>query len=213
MRYRVVILTIIVGAMLSVGARAQSVLLGAHAGVNFSTASADEKLSLSSTRGLILGALLDITVVDPIAFRVGLQYVEEGSEFVVTSSSSTPPGTAPTVYELNYLDLPVNLKMNFGTYSFGVYVFGGTTVGSLLSAHRISSGQSTDISEDINSVNVSLDLGAGLGFEIAPRLSFLADGTFSFGLTDVAKSTGALDDTDSWKARNFKLITGINYRL
>jgi hypothetical protein len=189
-------------------ARSQSLSAGINAGVDISTANTSEDLSLSSRKGLILGGAVELTLVQPLTFRAGIQYVEKG--FQVTTTSG---GTTAGDYNFNYLDFPINLKLSLGNPSFDPFVFAGTTLGTVLSATQVANGTSQDVKDQLSSVAMSLDLGGGIGFEFSRHLSLVTQATYSFGLTDAAKEQSSFFNRSSWKARELKLTTGLFFTL
>lgn len=199
---------------------AQVFLAGVRAGANI--ASASSNADVSSRTGLVLGALAQIQLFGPLNFRAEAQYVQKGGKFVSESSSSGSTLGIPVDYDFNYLDIPLNLTLKLGSEDFFVYGTAGTTVGALLSATaNYSVGDqrhSVDYASQLNSVDMSLDLGGGVGVGIAPHLAVIGDILYSFGLTDAAKTsdaqgTSSVFNTDSWKARNMKITAGLYFTL
>jgi hypothetical protein len=190
--------------------RAQSLLVGASAGIDFATANTDESVSLTSKKGLVAGAGADLIIGQGLGFHVGVQYDEKGTH--VEQGATLPTDLQPGDYNLNYLNFPIGLKYTIGKPSFNVFVTAGTTVGTLLSAalQQSSGGGEIDIKNQYNPIDLSLDLGLGFGFEIAKDLQIVTQAVYSLGVTDAAKD---LTSTDSWKGRSLKITTGFQYDL
>ncbi len=193
----------------AVTAQAQVFMAGVRVGANIASASTDADVSAKT--GLVLGALAQLQIWGPLNFRAEAQYAQKGGKFVAESSVTGPQLPSGNI-NLNYLDIPLNLTLKVGGSSFFVYGTAGTTVGTLLSAAADNTSQ--DVKSLFNPIDLSLDLGGGVGFEIAPHLSIVGDLLYSFGLTDAAKTNAEpVLNADSWKARNLKLTTGLYFTL
>lgn len=86
---------------------------------------------------------------------------------------------------MNYLELPLLLRLNFGG-SLKLFAFGGPSVGYLLG---VDSDDDILKSEDFEDIEFGVHLGAGVGFG-----SFEVDIRYLAGLSDVADSDGDLGE-------------------
>ena len=86
---------------------------------------------------------------------------------------------------MNYLELPLLVRLNFGG-SLKLFAFGGPSVGYLLG---VDSDDDIVKSEDFEDIEFGLHLGAGIGFG-----SFEVDIRYLAGLSDVADSDGNLGE-------------------
>jgi opacity protein-like surface antigen len=181
-------------------AGAQVVTLGAHGGVNLSrTDGAD------SVVRPVAGASLDLLLSPPFALRLEAEYGEKGARVQATAGAS-----GPTDYTLGYLALPINLRYDVLTGRVPVYLFAGTTLGALLFATATDDGMSTSVRDQIRPIDVTLDLGGGIGYRMSPNFAVMVDVRYSFGLIDDVKSEAALA-VDSWKTRDIKVVFGVTY--
>jgi len=185
-------------------AQAQVVTIGAHGGVN--VASTD---SGSSTVKPVAGASVDVTLFGQLALRVEAEYSESGVHLDAGSSGSA---TMATDYSLGYLALPLNLRYDISRSTVPVYLFAGTTLGALLFATQTQGTTSTDVKGQMRPIDVSLDLGGGIGYRISPNLAVLCDVRFSYGLLDDVKQDAVLA-LDSWQQRAVKIVLGVTYTL
>src|SRR5262245_31671270 len=113
---------------------AQSVELGIHAGMNVAGAPTASSITAVARNGIVLGASASFEISPPFRLGVEAQYVQRSIK--LTNSSTGISSFAPTdIYNLNYLEVPVNLRIGFGS-TFRVYALAGTNVGTLLSASR-----------------------------------------------------------------------------
>jgi opacity protein-like surface antigen len=184
-------------------AQAQVVTIGAHGGVN--VASAD---SGASTVKPVAGASLDVTLVGELAFRVEAEYSETGVHLDAASGSAT----MATDYSMGYLALPLNLRYDISRRTVPMYLFAGTTLGALLFATQSQGTTSTDVKSQLRPIDVTVDLGGGIGYQISPNVTVLCDVRFSFGLLDDVKQDAALA-LDSWQQRAVKVVFGVTYTL
>ena len=60
-------------------------------------------------------------------------------------------------------------------------------------------------------IDVTLDLGGGIGYRFSPSTTVGCDIRWSFGLLD-DKADDALA-VDSWRTRNVKVVLGVTYTL
>ncbi len=193
-------------------ADAQTISAGVYGGANIARAATDADATEESRTGLVVGAAFEVSLISPLTFRAEAQYVQKGGKLEYTSTTSTP--TVTTDYTLNYLDIPINLKLDLGSDEMPLYLFAGTTVGTLLTAVANETvenepGHEHDIKSQFNSVDLSLDLGGGIGYQIIPHIDLIADLRYSMGLTDIAKEENQLLSADSWKTRNIKIVVGM----
>jgi hypothetical protein len=184
-------------------AQAQVVTIGAHGGVN--VASTDGG---SSSAKPVAGASIDVTLFGELAFRVEAEYAESG---IHVDSGGSGTGAA-TDYSLGYLALPLNLRYDISRGSVPMYLFAGTTLGALLFATQSQGQTSTDVKGQLRPIDVSFDLGAGIGYRISPNLAVLCDVRFSYGLLDDVKQDAVLA-IDSWQQRAVKVVLGVTYTL
>ena len=86
---------------------------------------------------------------------------------------------------MNYLELPLLLRFNFGG-SLKLFAFGGPSAGFLLG---VSSDDDVLKKDDFEDIEFGVHLGAGIGFG-----SFEVDVRYLAGLSDVANSDGNLGE-------------------
>lgn len=187
MRQAVLVLCMLVPGL----AHAQGIAIGAHGGV-----------TMASDRGAsgvkpLAGASLEIALFAPIALRLEAEYAENGAHVGLDTG---------TDYSLGYLAAPINLRYDVLTGSVPLYLFAGTTVGALLHATQEQNGQQTDAKNQFRAIDVTLDLGGGIGYRLSPSLSVLGDVRFSYGLID-----DTMLGVDSWRSRNVKVVLGLTY--
>lgn len=201
--------------ILASSAGAQSLSFGVKAGMNLARASADAAMTTAAGRGLLLGGYVELSLIPPLVVQVGVQYAEKKTSVSVMSPLNTP---APSVtHQLNYLEIPINLKLAVGKPTFQVFGLAGINVGVLLKAVDLLSAsegtESSDYKDSLNKTALSFQLGGGIGIQIVKHVEFIAEARYSMGLKDVNKSDQALLSTGAWKARDLTITGGLNFRF
>ena len=193
--------------VLAGSATAQQLTVGVHGGVNLARPEADDGADTGLATQPVIGASVELGF-SGLGLRIEAEYLRRGGKITVV-----PPGQPPmqTEYSLTYLAVPVNLRYALGRGSFAAYGFAGTTLGALLAAdRRMSGGPEEDVSDELAGIDITLDLGAGIGWRITPAVGVMLDGRYSMGLVDTARGDAVLA-TGSWKARDIKVTLGVTY--
>ena len=194
-------------------ASAQSLSLGVRAGMNLARPTADAAMTVAAGRGLLFGGYAELSLFPPIVFQVGVQYAEKK-----TSVSMTTPlgGSSPSViHQLNYLEIPISLKLAVGKPTFQVFGLAGISVGFLLKAVDLASGgtESADQKESLNQTDLAFQLGGGLGIQIVKHVEFVVEARYNMGLKDVNKTGQQILSPGAWKARDLTITGGLNFRF
>lgn len=193
---------------LSGSAAAQQLTVGVHGGVNLARPEAEDGADTGLATQPVFGASVELGFSGQLGLRIEAEYLRRGGKITVV-----PPGQPPTQtdYSLTYLALPVNLRYDVGSGSFAAYGFAGTTFGALLAANqRRSGGPEEDVSDELAGIDITLDLGAGIGYHVTPAVAVMLDGRYSLGLVETARDDAVLA-TGSWKARDIKVTLGVTY--
>jgi opacity protein-like surface antigen len=205
MRIAAFVVTLIAAAG---SAGAQQLTIGVHGGVNLARPETEDGADSGLATLPVLGASAELGFAGQLGLRVEIEYLRRGGKVTVI-----PPGQPPTEteYSLTYLALPVNLRYDAGSGAFAAYGFVGTTFGALLAANqRRSGGDEEDVSDELAGLDVTFDLGAGIGWRVTPAIAVLVDGRYSLGLIETARDDAVLA-TASWKARDIKVTLGVTY--
>ena len=181
-------------------AEAQVITLGAHGGVNLTRSDGADSVVKP-----VAGASLDLALFPPFALRVEAEYGQKGARVQASAGAS-----GPTDYTLGYLAIPINLRYDMLTGPVPVYLFAGTTLGALLFATQTEGETSTSVRDQIRPIDVTLDVGGGIGYRVSPNFAVMLDVRYSFGLIDDVKPDAALA-MDSWKTRDIKFVFGVTY--
>lgn len=154
--------------------KAQGVIFGARAGVNFATITSDEFDSFDGRTSFHLGVVSEIPLGETFSFQPELLYSSQGSDY-------SDPGFTGTV-KLDYLNLPLIAKY-YVAENFSLEA--GPQIGFLLSAKDEGEADGFDYDEDIKDFIKGIDFGInfGLGYKLENGLNFGA--RYNLGLTDV----------------------------
>jgi hypothetical protein len=180
---------------------------------------------------LVFGGFAELALSSPFSLRVEMQYSKKEASVTIPGldgggSSSDGGG----MYSLNYMQFPVDMRLNFGSADFRGFVFGGTTIGTLMSAVREAKGLDADGGNGLpstpapatipgmpttdqlfNTVDMTLDLGGGASYAIAKDLFFSGEVRYMFGMDDTEDGDGSVLKASNWSARSMKIMTGLSY--
>jgi hypothetical protein len=157
--------------------------IGIIGGVNLATLSIDSLQADYKTKnsaGIAIGLAGDVAFTPNVMIRIEPMYMMKGAKF--ERSDNTKLGKL----KLSYIDVPVELKLMFGTSRARPYVLGGPSVGFLVSAKRDSLGSDTDVKSNYKSTELGLVGGVGLAFTTMRHAVFI-EGRYQLGLEDIRK--------------------------
>ena len=210
-----VVLTLLVLGAMGTDALAQSVSLGVRAGLDYAYASTGSTSTISPHASSIVGGLVEVELLPSIVFQAGLQVAQRHT--TVTHSTPGLPNPTETAYSFNYFEIPLTLKLAMGRPSFQVYGLAGANVGTLMRAvgetTTPTGTESEDIKASLDKTNIALEVGGGIGFQVASHLSLVVDGRYNMGLKDLNTSGKAMVDAGAWKPRDLRVTAGLVYRL
>ncbi len=169
---------------------AQNINLGLKAGLNFYNVHNDNGSTNNTRTSFHAGLLAHIHMNEHFGLQPEVVYSSQGAtnNFGGTTNSAS----------LNYLNIPIMLQYMFGN---GFRVEAGPQLGVLLSATNHSGGISTDVKNEVESIDLAI--GAGISYVHVPT-GFGVDLRYNLGLSDISK----LVDT---KSINLGLQLGIFY--
>lgn len=185
--------------------------LGVRAGLNIADLSWDPELPAgvekSSRTGFKFGALAELGFIPMFAIQVEPMYVQKGGDFTQFGQEIKN--------NLTYLEIPILLKLKIPIPGpINPYVFAGPNIGFLLSASSEAGGQSTDIKDEISSTDFALDMGAGVGFKVAPLVVLILDARYSLGLSDILNDSGKQEIGNyKIKTTGIQIVAGIMFDL
>lgn len=169
---------------------AQEVKFGAKAGVNFASIGGDDTGDLKSRTAFHVGAMAEIGISDKFAVQPELLY----------SSVGAKADEGDGELKLDYISVPVMAKYMVAE---GFSLEAGPQIGLLLSAKSEGGGESEDVKDFVN----GLDLGIGVGasYRMDSGLNFGA--RYSLGLSNINDFEGS----DDFKNQNNVFQISVGY--
>ncbi|MCC6397921.1 MAG: PorT family protein, partial [Bacteroidetes bacterium] len=157
--------------------------VGVQAGVNIANASFTSSMtgvSGSARTGLLIGGIVALSIPGDVRFRAEPMYVQNGA----TVSIELGQGLSyKEIYELEYIEFPVHVMLQFLSGPLRPYIFGGPNLGIVIAANleeemppgvggepEFRQSGTRDIKNEISSSNFSIDLGGGVAYEVASQI-------------------------------------------
>jgi len=149
-----------------------------------------------SKLGFSYGLMLDYNFSRNYALATGVEVVYRGGKLEVDETDGIP-STFPVTYNLQYIQVPLALKMKTNEIGymryFGVLGFeNGFNIrarGTNVSDYKPSDGDKDDVRSQIAMYNLTLHFQAGLEYAMSQDLSLLVSLYFSNGFLDVISTT------------------------
>ncbi len=191
MKKLVIVLAVIFTLFVAFNLQAQ-VKVGVAGGLNFSSVNIDfEEVKPTAQTNFVIGGVLELPVYKNLTFQLQPSYTRKGADFELQGNPLT------WVFEINYIELPLLFKVNFGrNYP---YLYAGPTVGYLLNAELRTEVDGIEFSGDAKDVTEEFDYGICLGVGFEKSIGF---GNIFFE----ARYTHGL--SNSMKGGTFELIGG-----
>jgi len=182
--------------MLTLGTVAQAqVSLIPKGGITLSNINFNEDLAGQKSRmGYVAGLGLNfpLTADNFFSIQPELLYIQQGTRATAGS------------YSLNYAQLPLLLKINFGGEGFPIYVNAGPSFGYLLNPPtRMGSFEFNDPKR----LDIGLQFGGGFGVKAGPG-NVLLDARYGFGITDINNAATGGDAANKSKNNVFQFTVG-----
>jgi hypothetical protein len=191
--------------------------IGGQLGLNLSDASysASDNYVAAKTKMKVFpmfGLLAEFKIDDHFFIQPEISYIPRGTEFdplVNIYTGADMPGTSGT-QTLDYLEIPILLKVKFGKEQLKPYVFFGPSIGILSKSEaelrNSGSTTTTENSSSFESTNIGLDFGGGVEYALNKQIDIFANLRYSMGLGDILK-----DDVFDWKTYGYQLNIGIKF--
>lgn len=196
----------------------------------------DKKLEgVSSNWGVKLGALGEYYFANNYAITTGLGFGFNQGGFIQNGYSrgvfwpesdlseanlDTLPMNAKLHYRLNYVEIPIGLKMRGGSNEDSRYKFFAEipmfTLGFVTKATgdiRGTNSQNSDdenIRKDVNGLSLSWGLGGGIEYEFATNATLVAGITYQKQFTDVTDDSATVEKAENnWVKEKSKGTLGV----
>ena len=226
MSYRNVISSLLLILLLSFGSAEYSQAqvgfkFGAVVGENFPNSQTLPSPFPNSTAhgasGYILGLRVDKSLLGPLSLQTELLLTQRTFQDVYTFPAGSPNGGSPQqtiswAEKLQYLQLPILLKLTPFDGFFQPYVFIGPEIGFKLSSSTDSTingiNKSSEQSALFGFLDFGLDAGAGLQLQILPVMWLFTDVRYTYGLLD-AYTHAQQSNLGNLAARDIKWMAGL----
>ncbi|MEO6694144.1 MAG: porin family protein [Ignavibacteria bacterium] len=206
MKRTIALIALFVISSFYTNAQSQSLSLGIEGGINISNITSTPAVTTNSRTGLIVGSVLDINVTPTITIAPGLRYVMKGW-------TSTPTAGVTFTDKLNYLEVPVLLKVKFPLTEVKPYLAAGPVLGIQLSATEEQTNGTQNTSQDISSLVESIDFGllfgGGLDFRVGFKTDLFVQFGYELGLSNILKNA----TTQTIKNNGIQITGGVKFKL
>jgi hypothetical protein len=160
----------------------------------------------SSTRnGFVAGAFVAFPLGDNFSLQPEALFAQKGAQFEFEDLDSK--------LKLDYVEVPLLLKLRSGDDGFRPYVLAGPYVGFRMKAEaEVDAGEDGTSTTDLEDETKSTDYGAvaGVGLEIpAGSGAFLIEARYTRGLTNIASDD--VDNDDEVKNSVWSLLVGFRF--
>jgi hypothetical protein len=202
--------------------KAQSIKLGLRGGINIASLSFDPDISTalpgmsnSNRTAFLAGGIVQLDLAGPISLKIEPTYIQKGAIIEGNNIPFDISGQQIQIenlkisYKLGYLEIPILLRASIPLPQVKPYAEVGPAIGFNLSSSFTMDltygGQS--ISEDIDnkdntsSTEFGLIFGAGIEYSVNPLVSFIVDGRYSLGLSDLSKGQTTADQQNGQNAK------------
>ncbi|MBI3365841.1 MAG: OmpA family protein [Ignavibacteriae bacterium] len=200
--------------------------LGFTTGVNFANQSFSPELFSSDNpqayrTGFVLGGIAEFGISGIWSLQAELEYIQKGTKFqqiVTTSTSPTPLGTTDATFKLDYFELPLLLKARLENDNVQPFFIAGPALCFNNLARIDAPGthvldrpntSTLDISGNVHSVDLALDIGAGLEYRVSSNSALLFDVRYSHGLSDIYNNPSI----PSAKSYGISLMAGLLFNI
>jgi len=185
--------------------------LGAFIGFNNSKLTGDtpDNSSYQSLMGLNAGMNFDLKIAKSLWLSLQPSYSQEGTKISYTVKDLDEPVDSIQI-RLNYFSIPLILKVSTAKQRF--YAIGGIETSFLLNSTSSSNDVTEDIKLNLESLNITIQFGAGLWIPIGyPRL--FVELRYAQGILNLTNQPLENDIIPRIKTNGFKVLAGIEIPL
>lgn len=189
-------------------ARVESqVMIGVRSGINVANQAFDPPFFTGVRHGLLVGGHIEAPLNNTFGVIFQPQYVQKGT--VIEGA----PGALVTA-EFNYLEFPLLLNASYRVQPLMVFALVGINPGVLVSAASVKRyADSTIIIEagpQTNTIDIGIDVGAGVGYQVTTQITIIGDISYCFGLTDI---TVERSNSSTNSSRDLRIVAGVLFQL
>ena len=221
MKKSILSLALLFTLILAVNLQAQ-IKIGVVGGLNFSSVDIEtDGITQSSNTNFGIGGIIELPVYKMFTIQLEPCYLRKGTDF---KEEGNP---LDFVFETNYIELPVLVKVNFGIdYP---YLFAGPTVGYLLTSELRTELDGIQFTGDLKDVTEQFDYGISFGTGFEKSLGFgnlFFEARYTLGLYNCQKG-GSFEmkggpvsetlewekDRDEYKNNGLQVMAGVKIPL
>jgi hypothetical protein len=127
--------------------------IGPIAGLQMTNLTGDNDADNAMKLGAHVGGIINLGITDNFSIEPQVLYSMKGSQSNEDSDLKL---------NLNYIDVPIHLKFKFEN---GLFLFAGPNIGILLSAKADNGEDTDDIKDNMKSLDLGINVGAGYEFD------------------------------------------------
>jgi len=163
--------------------------------------------SFETATGFAGGAVVDVGLGKRLALSFEPMYARKGGKFTIAPDDFFFGEGLTGSFRLDYLELPVLLKVRFGEGSVRPYLLAGPTAAYRLSAKASALGETADAKELFKEWDFGISAGAGLAFPAGKASAFL-EARYGLGLANVGEG---VQEGESIKNRALLVLAGVTF--
>lgn len=190
-------------ALLSMSYNAHSEMdLGGMLGANFANVNLEssENIQSENRSALAIGLFTNFHANDFLSLQITPMYIQKGGHGNNLKFSE---------FTADYFEIPILARGNFDLGLLNPYVLLGPSIGFQLNSTFTSDGK--DLSDELSSMDFSLQFGAGLELELE-GLSLFGQFTYAYGMTDL-NGDGNIEFINKLYTRGIALFAGVSVPL
>lgn len=204
---------LLVGAWIAQSQVAQSqvaqsqVMVGVRGGINIANQEFTPPFFTGVRHGLVVGGHIQAPLDSTFSVVFQPQYAQKG---VVIEGAAGALVTA----KFNYLEFPLMLNASYRVRPLMVFAVAGINPGVLLSAASVKqyadSTVTIEAGAQTSTIDIAVDVGVGVGYQITNGATITGDIRYCFGLTDITVERGSSSTNSS---RDLRIVAGALFRL
>lgn len=204
------IVLIILFSPLFVNSLTAQISIGIQGGLNSAILNLSNKApeaKLSYNNGFVIGTIINYEINKTFSLQSEPRYIQKGERAQLDLGNIK----IDTKIYYDYLELPIYFVTEFTESQFRPFALAGINLGYLLKvkAESIFNGkeETFDITDDYKKLDIAIDLGMGLKYEVTASTCLLLNARYSYGIYDISKMEGSVN------TRGIQILLGLLYKL
>ena len=198
------VLTVLAMAVQQSFAQDNAPTFGVKVGLNLANFSWDLTEGTFETDSAIkfgVGGIMLYPLSEVLDLQVELMYLQKGAKLDEIEGFKID-----AKYKFAYLSVPVMGRYKLGSGDTSPYIAAGPEFGFLLSADVEFAGEEDDVKDEIKSIEIGFNVGAGVSMDMGTMPAF-AEVRYSLGLSNIDDSTSDV----SIKTTGIQLFVGVMF--